>query len=148
MSNVLIASHLLATGDTRGTLRLWDPATGGAVRVLGRHRGAVYSVRFSPDGSTLATADSDGVVRLWDTGAQQLRHELTGHRPAPARRTGTGQLAVLLVAVDPGGARLWGAFADGLRALGYVDGRNIRIEHLSSGGGTSFASAHGRSAPA
>lgn len=35
---------------------------------------------------------------------------------------------------DPGGARLWGAFADGLRALGYVDGRNIRIEHLSSEG--------------
>ena len=32
---------------------------------------------------------------------------------------------------DPGGARLWGAFADGLRDLGYVDGRNIRIEHLS-----------------
>ena len=35
---------------------------------------------------------------------------------------------------DPGGARLWGAFADGLRDLGYVDGRNIRIEHLSSEG--------------
>ena len=35
---------------------------------------------------------------------------------------------------DPGGARLWGAFVDGLRELGYVDGRNIRIEHLSSEG--------------
>jgi ABC-type uncharacterized transport system substrate-binding protein len=35
---------------------------------------------------------------------------------------------------DPGSARLWGAFADGLRDLGYVDGRNIRIEHLSSEG--------------
>ena len=35
---------------------------------------------------------------------------------------------------DPGSARLWGAFADGLRDLGYVDGRNTRIEHLSSEG--------------
>jgi putative tryptophan/tyrosine transport system substrate-binding protein len=35
---------------------------------------------------------------------------------------------------DPGSARLWGAFADGLRDLGYVDGRNIRIEYLSSEG--------------
>src|ERR1700737_183802 len=35
---------------------------------------------------------------------------------------------------DPGSARLWGAFADGLRDLGYVDGRNIRIEYLSSDG--------------
>ncbi|HKX02947.1 MAG TPA: ABC transporter substrate-binding protein [Methylomirabilota bacterium] len=35
---------------------------------------------------------------------------------------------------DPGGARLWGAFVQGLRDLGYVEGRNIRIEHLSSEG--------------
>jgi ABC-type uncharacterized transport system substrate-binding protein len=35
---------------------------------------------------------------------------------------------------DPGSARLWGAFADGLRDLGYVDGRNITLENLSSEG--------------
>jgi putative ABC transport system substrate-binding protein len=35
---------------------------------------------------------------------------------------------------DSGGARLWGAFTDALRQLGYVEGRNLRIEHLSSEG--------------
>src|SRR6202022_4587978 len=35
---------------------------------------------------------------------------------------------------DPGSARRGGAVADGRRDLGYVDGRNIRIEHLSSEG--------------
>jgi len=35
---------------------------------------------------------------------------------------------------DPGGARLWGAFAEGLRDLGYVDGRNVTIENLPSEG--------------
>jgi len=35
---------------------------------------------------------------------------------------------------DPGGARLWGEFVQGLRDLGYVDGRNITIENLSSEG--------------
>jgi putative ABC transport system substrate-binding protein len=35
---------------------------------------------------------------------------------------------------DPGGARLWGAFTQGLRDLGYVEGQNIAIEHLSSEG--------------
>jgi len=35
---------------------------------------------------------------------------------------------------DSGSARLWGAFADGLRDLGYVDGRNITLENLSSEG--------------
>src|SRR5947209_9018423 len=35
---------------------------------------------------------------------------------------------------DPEGARLWGAFIQGLRDLGYVEGRNITIEHRSSEG--------------
>ena len=35
---------------------------------------------------------------------------------------------------DPEGARLWGALSQGLRDLGYVEGQNIRIEHLSSEG--------------
>jgi len=35
---------------------------------------------------------------------------------------------------DPEGARVWGAFIQGLRELGYVEGRNLTIEHLSSEG--------------
>ena len=35
---------------------------------------------------------------------------------------------------DPEDARLWGAFIEGLRELGYVEGRNITIEHRSSEG--------------
>ena len=35
---------------------------------------------------------------------------------------------------DPGGARLWGVFEQGLRDLGYEDGRNIVLEHRSSEG--------------
>jgi len=35
---------------------------------------------------------------------------------------------------DPGSARLWGAFEQGLRDLGYVNGRNIILEHRTSEG--------------
>jgi putative ABC transport system substrate-binding protein len=35
---------------------------------------------------------------------------------------------------EPYGAALWGAFILGLRELGYVDGRTVAIEHLSSEG--------------
>ena len=35
---------------------------------------------------------------------------------------------------DPEGTRLWGAFIEGLRELGYVEGRNITIEQRSSEG--------------
>src|SRR5262249_56617521 len=34
----------------------------------------------------------------------------------------------------PRGARLWGEFAQALRDLGYVEGRNLTIENLSSNG--------------
>ena len=33
---------------------------------------------------------------------------------------------------NPRGARLWGEFAQALRDLGYVEGRNLTIENLSS----------------
>ena len=35
---------------------------------------------------------------------------------------------------DPGSAQLWGAFTSGLQDLGWVDGRNITIEYVSSDG--------------
>jgi putative ABC transport system substrate-binding protein len=35
---------------------------------------------------------------------------------------------------DPRSARLWGEFAQGLRDLGYVEGRNVTIAYLSSDG--------------
>ncbi len=35
---------------------------------------------------------------------------------------------------DTEGARLWGALAEGLRGLGYVEGQNLIVEHLSTEG--------------
>jgi putative ABC transport system substrate-binding protein len=35
---------------------------------------------------------------------------------------------------DPEGARVWGALTQGLRELGYVEGQNLIVEHLSTKG--------------
>ena len=44
------------------------------------HAGAVTSVAFSPDGTTLATGSGDRTVRLWDLAARrQIGNPLTGH---------------------------------------------------------------------
>jgi WD40 repeat protein len=65
---------LLASADTDGTVRLWNPATGqpvGAPIQAGAQNGVV-AVAFSPDGTLLASADDGGTVRLWQ--ASLLAH--------------------------------------------------------------------------
>ena len=60
---------LLASADSDGTVRLWDPATGQPIgtpiQAVTGHGSGVTGVAFSPDGKLLASAGSDGTVRLW-----------------------------------------------------------------------------------
>jgi putative tryptophan/tyrosine transport system substrate-binding protein len=55
---------------------------------------------------------------------------------AEAQQPGVFRIGILsnVPPSDPEGARLWGAFTQGLRDFGYVEGRNITIEHRSSEG--------------
>ncbi|MCG9133667.1 hypothetical protein J5I95_18495 [Candidatus Poribacteria bacterium] len=54
----------LASGNSDGSLQLWDVATREHQATFTGHRYPVFSVAFSPDGKTLASAD--GTLRLWD----------------------------------------------------------------------------------
>ncbi len=58
--------RLFATGDTDGTVRLWNAATGDPGHVLRAHRGGVLATRFSADSTRLATLGADRAVRVWD----------------------------------------------------------------------------------
>jgi len=58
---------LLAAGSGDSTIRIWETETGKMVEVLNRHRGAVTSLAYSPDGSRLASCSLD---RYLTSGAQ------------------------------------------------------------------------------
>ena len=71
---------ILASCGQDGTARLWDVASGKALRVLRGHAHDVNWVEFSPDGRTLATASEDTAAKLWDAATGEPLRTLTGHQ--------------------------------------------------------------------
>ena len=94
--------QLLASAGADGTVRLWDPATGGPVGSPLQAGSGVNGVAFSPDGQLLASAGADGTVRLWDPA--------TGQSAGSPLQAGSG---VNGVAFSPDGQLLASAGADG-----------------------------------
>src|SRR5262249_5643773 len=103
-------------GTGSGAISFWDLATGKERRRLAGNWGPVFSVAFSPDGTTLATAGfCDGIIRLWDVAAGKERLPLAGHQGAvwsvvfsPGGRfvASGGDRMVLLSEADTGKERL------------------------------------------
>lgn len=112
----------LATGDSQGTVRLWNTRTGQAQTALAGHTDAIHGLAFAPDGTALATAASDGTVRVWNTttGSHHVltrtaqRIARTGERPGDHRLPAHASLLsfhpdgkTLAVSHDDGTVRLW-----------------------------------------
>jgi WD40 repeat protein len=72
----------LATADG-ANVHLWNTKTGEWVRTMGDgsngHTDDVYSLAFSPDGTTLASGSDDNKVILWNFSTGTPKQALTGH---------------------------------------------------------------------
>jgi WD40 repeat protein len=83
---------LLASAGSDGTVRLWDAATGQAVRTIDKH---YYAAAFSPNGEWLAAADQDGTITL---------HNISTGKDT--RRVGKHEGLVTVLAFTADGKRL------------------------------------------
>ncbi len=72
----------IATGDSRGTVRLWDTANGRLLAEWSEHRERVRSLVFSPDGHLLASGSIDGMLCVREPTTGEVRFVVQGVNPA------------------------------------------------------------------
>jgi RNA polymerase sigma factor (sigma-70 family) len=108
----------LASASADHTIRLWNAATGQALRLLKGHTAAVRALAYAPDGRTLASADMSGVLRLWDPTTGKALRTIQA-----VPRTAGFYSGVCPLAFTPDGKHLasWG------------DDRRFRLWDLSTG---------------
>jgi RNA polymerase sigma factor (sigma-70 family) len=113
----------LTTAGRDGPVRLWDVATGRALRSMGRHRSWVEALAVSPDGSRVASGGQDELIRLWDTGTGADACPQPGHdyRVSSVSLSADGRTAVT-------------ASNDGLRVWEAATGRERRHIPVTAGG--------------
>ncbi len=101
VSSLAVHGDCIASGDSGGTIRIWDLRTGACKRVVKGHLGNVASLAFHPAGRRLLSGGRDQIVRLWSVERGE---------PVLALR-GNGEL-IRSVAFSPDGARFASAGFD------------------------------------
>jgi WD40 repeat protein len=56
----------LIASSSKSSIIVWDIQTGGLVRKLEGHTDIVWSVAFSPSGTTLVSGGKDSDIRIWN----------------------------------------------------------------------------------
>jgi WD40 repeat protein len=97
------------------------------MRLLERHRSAVLTLAYSPDGRTLASGGSDGEIHLWDLVSGTVKQTLAHGEP------------LLSLAWSPDGRRLAAGASSGITLHDLSGGRS---PYLAAGLGGSCAVAY------
>uniref|UniRef100_A0A0E0JPI7 Katanin p80 WD40 repeat-containing subunit B1 homolog n=1 Tax=Oryza punctata TaxID=4537 RepID=A0A0E0JPI7_ORYPU len=71
----LLNSIHLANTD----LKIWDIKKKGCIHTYKGHRGAIRTIRFTPDGRWVVTGGEDNIVKVWDLTAGKLLHDFKFH---------------------------------------------------------------------
>ena len=111
-----------ASGDH--TLKVWDVASGRALRTLSGHSGLVDAVALTPDGRLAVSASGDHTLKVWDISAALNAGSASG-RELRTLAGHTGQVSA--VALTPDGRLAVSASEDyTLKVWDVASGRELR----------------------
>ncbi len=100
--------NLLAIGGADSTVHLLELNRAGQSKLIGKHRGLVRSLAFSPDGQRLASSGTDQRIQIWAMGKDGSKPLVLGntatHTTGLAFRPGSGEL---VAGGSDGILRLW-----------------------------------------
>jgi uncharacterized delta-60 repeat protein len=98
---------LLAEGNNRNKIKLWDVNSKENIATLKGHSGSINSVAFSPDGSLLASGSRDGKIKLWDVGRKKKVATFKGHSGSVNSVAFSPNGSLLASGSDDNEIRLW-----------------------------------------
>ena len=125
----------IATGDTQGTVVVWNRADRSVVRRIRAHSGEARYLMFIPGRSELVTAGSDGAVRLWGiSGAEALATLLEPSEYAVTALTGSADGQLIYAAREDMTIKGWTIPSRSLRSTLDFGNRQINSIALSPDG--------------
>jgi WD40 repeat protein len=137
----------VATGDTRGHVRVWNLRSGSPVALNG-HSGSIESLTFSPNGESLVTASDDETARIWDASTGRSLAELRGHGAIVESAAFTPDGKTVVTGGDDGTIRVWAVASDPIDAeLAARDNRTLRDVDFDARGDRIVAASEDLTAP-
>ena len=116
---------LVVSGGDDSAVRVWDVTTGRTLGPPRSHRGAVFGVAASPDGTQIASASRDNLAKVWPLKPNGALSRTVGSGTESVWSIALGPEARVAAASDDGGTVIWRANpTDGAPPLTTIPGPN------------------------